>query len=185
MVTDVTASNNATYLGVANQSNVYMGAFGASSGVQADSDKSMIAGLSYYYRQYGVAQFNMSFFSRLVTDFDVQGHTGAITKLNAAGSTTNITTNPFDFTGQPALPAIDQIDFTMYMNDGDTAAADFDFNNLVPAVGQLCYAAETQRFCEQSVFWLQLPLRSQQCSINRPAGRNGGQQIGGQDSASR
>jgi hypothetical protein len=108
-----------------------MGAFGASSGATADIDKSLIAGLSYYYRQYGVAQFNMSFFSRLVTNSDTESHTGVITKLNAAGSTANITTNPFDFTGQPALPAIDQIDFRLLLDDGDTGAGNFDVDNLV------------------------------------------------------
>jgi hypothetical protein len=36
----------------------------------------------------------------------------------------------FDFSTQPKLCTIDQIDFTFTMEDGDTGVGDFDYNNL-------------------------------------------------------
>src|SRR5690606_4851279 len=54
-VTDIIASSNNIFLGVAPDSDIYYGAVGI--------DHTHLAAIDYLYRAYGVAQFNMSLFS--------------------------------------------------------------------------------------------------------------------------
>jgi hypothetical protein len=121
LVGEVAASNDPVYTGVANKANLYVAATGDEPSIKYAIDS--------YFTVNGVTLFNMSQFTGGL--FDVQNHTNTQVTLNAAGSTTNIAASPFSFAGQTKPTTLHEMTITFNLNDGDTKAADFDFNNLI------------------------------------------------------
>src|SRR5258706_16038444 len=67
------------------------------------------------------------------------GETGSVTLQNLPSYP--LTATPYDFTGQvnafAAITSIDSLTVTLTINDGDSAPADFDFNNLTLALDNI------------------------------------------------
>jgi hypothetical protein len=136
LVADIIGSSHATYTGIAPASDLYI--------ATTNTNDSIVGAIEYYHRVESVGIFNMSLGGPSVVISDTESHTNpaAPVVLNAAGSKTNITTNPFDFTGQTLPTQLDRLSIRMFVDDGDSGRGlippgggpppsdDFDFDNL-------------------------------------------------------